>query len=84
METGKFTYKILERKKLSNSNTSARCLYLIHFNTIFVFRFGSGIIIYWLGYLDQVATCLENKDFIIVTDEFPKKEELIILNLPFK
>lgn len=48
------------------------------------YRFGSGIIIYWLGYLDQVATCPENKDFIIVTDDFPKKEELITLNLPFK
>lgn len=49
-----------------------------------IHRFGSGIIIYWLGYLDQVATCPENKDFIIVIDEFPKTEDLILINLPHK
>lgn len=48
------------------------------------FRFGSGIIIYWMGYLDQIATCPENNDFIFVTDDFPKKEELVLIDLPFK
>lgn len=50
----------------------------------YIFRFGSGIIIYWLGYLDQIATCPENKDFIFVTDDFPKKDELVLINLPFR
>ncbi|XP_031626679.1 protein C15orf41 homolog [Contarinia nasturtii] len=46
-------------------------------------RFGSGIIIYWFGYLDQIGRCPENKDCIIVTDDFPKKDELVLINNPF-
>lgn len=50
----------------------------------FTCRFGRGIIIYWFGYLDKVATCPENEDIIIVMDEFPKKQDLITMDLPFK
>lgn len=57
---------------------------IISFKILLYFRFGNGIIIYWLGYLDQIATCPENKDFIIVTDDFPKKEDIVVINLPFK
>lgn len=45
-------------------------------------RFGAGIVIYWLGYLDKIADCLENDDFIVVTDKFPEKDEFTFLELP--
>lgn len=35
-------------------------------------RFGSGIVIYWFGYLETIATCPENGSTIIVTDSFPR------------
>lgn len=57
--------------------------YSIVNNSLSIFRFGSGIIIYWFGYLDQVGRCPDNKDFIIVTDDFPKKDELVLINNPF-
>lgn len=47
-------------------------------------RFGAGIVIYWFGYLDKVAEYSENGDFIFVTDDFPHKEDLVFLNLPYK
>lgn len=47
-------------------------------------RFGAGIVIYWFGYLDKVAECSENGDFIFVTDNFPHIDDLVFLNLPYK
>lgn len=55
---------------------------LRHLYEFDICRFGCGVVIYWFGYLDQVAMCPENKDCIIVTDEFPKKEDIILMNLP--
>lgn len=43
-------------------------------------RFGAGIVIYWLGYLDKIADCPENDDFILVTDHFPDKSGFTCLN----
>lgn len=45
-------------------------------------RFGAGIVIYWLGYLDKIADCPENEDFIVVTDRFPRKDEFTFLETP--
>ncbi|XP_039436899.1 CDAN1-interacting nuclease 1 [Culex pipiens pallens] len=47
-------------------------------------RFGAGIVIYWFGYLDMIADCAENGDFITVVDNFPAPEELEFLkfNIP--
>lgn len=43
-------------------------------------RFGTGIVIYWFGYLKDIETCPENGDNIIVANEFPKKEDLTFLD----
>lgn len=42
--------------------------------------------IYWFGYLDMIADCAENGDFITVVDNFPAPEELEFLkfNIPDK
>ncbi|XP_055534979.1 CDAN1-interacting nuclease 1 [Wyeomyia smithii] len=47
-------------------------------------RFGSGIVIYWFGYLDMIADCGENGDYITIVDNFPAPEELEFLrfNIP--
>ncbi|XP_058831281.1 CDAN1-interacting nuclease 1 [Topomyia yanbarensis] len=47
-------------------------------------RFGSGIVIYWFGYLDMIADCAENGDCITVVDKFPTPGELEFLtfNIP--
>ncbi|XP_055609322.1 CDAN1-interacting nuclease 1 [Uranotaenia lowii] len=47
-------------------------------------RFGSGMVIYWFGFLDMIADCAENGDFITVVNDFPKSEELELLkfNIP--
>lgn len=49
----------------------------------FLNRFGSGLIIYWFGYLDAVGKCPENADYIFVEDNFPKKEDLTLINYPY-
>lgn len=74
-------YGIQSKWMKFSSNEFDTCK-LKHFYSFEFHRFGCGIIIYWFGYLDQVATCPENKDCIIVTDEFPKKEDIILMNLP--
>lgn len=43
-------------------------------------RFGSGVVIYWFGYLDEIAQCKENINMIHVTDQFPAKEDLTFLD----
>lgn len=43
-------------------------------------RFGAGVVIYWFGYLDQIALCKENTNMIFVTDQFPAKDELTFLD----
>lgn len=45
------------------------------------FRFGSGIVIYWFGYLDTIADCAENENSVTVVDKFPAPEELQLLGL---
>lgn len=47
-------------------------------------RFGSGIVIYWFGFLDMIADCAENGDFVTVLDRFPGPEEFEFLkfNVP--
>ncbi|XP_058460189.1 CDAN1-interacting nuclease 1 [Malaya genurostris] len=47
-------------------------------------RFGSGIVIYWFGFLDMIADCAENGDYIIVVDKFPALDEFEFLtfNIP--
>ncbi|EAA11868.3 AGAP005605-PA [Anopheles gambiae str. PEST] len=47
-------------------------------------RFGPGIVIYWFGYLETIADCPENGNYVIVTDGFPAKDEMEFLtfNLP--
>ncbi|XP_062550499.1 CDAN1-interacting nuclease 1 isoform X2 [Armigeres subalbatus] len=47
-------------------------------------RFGSGIVIYWFGYLDMIADCAENGDYVTVIDGFPGPEEFEFLkfNIP--
>lgn len=47
-------------------------------------RFGSGIVIYWFGYLDMIADCAENEDCVTVVDRFPGPEEFEFLkfNIP--
>lgn len=44
-------------------------------------RFGAGIVIYWFGYLETIATCPENGSTIMVTDRFPAAEELELLKV---
>lgn len=44
-------------------------------------RFGAGIVIYWFGYVETVATCPENGSTIMVTDRFPTAEELELLKV---
>lgn len=44
-------------------------------------RFGAGIVIYWFGYVETVATCHENGSTIMVTDRFPAAEELELLKV---
>lgn len=47
-------------------------------------RFGGGIVIYWFGYLDMIADCAENGDFITVVDNFPSSDclEFLKFNIP--
>uniref|UniRef100_A0A182SAB3 CDAN1-interacting nuclease 1 n=1 Tax=Anopheles maculatus TaxID=74869 RepID=A0A182SAB3_9DIPT len=47
-------------------------------------RFGPGIVIYWFGYVESIAECPENGNYVIVTDGFPGKDEMEFLtfNLP--
>ncbi|XP_052896336.1 CDAN1-interacting nuclease 1 [Anopheles moucheti] len=47
-------------------------------------RFGPGIVIYWFGYLESIAECPENGNYVIVTDGFPTEDEMefIKFNLP--
>lgn len=42
-------------------------------------RFGAGIVIYWFGYLDKIVECKENSNIIFVADQFPAKEDLVLL-----
>ncbi|XP_053674545.1 CDAN1-interacting nuclease 1 [Anopheles nili] len=42
-------------------------------------RFGPGIVIYWFGYLESIADCPENGSSVIVTDGFPKMDEMEFL-----
>lgn len=42
-------------------------------------RFSAGIVIYWEGYQDSAADCRENNNLIIVTDAFPRKDEIGLL-----
>lgn len=44
-------------------------------------RFGAGIVIYWFGYLETIATCAENGHSIIVTDTFPTAAEIELLRV---
>lgn len=39
-------------------------------------RFGNGIVIYWLGYLDEINNCKENGDFLTILDRFPDQVDL--------
>lgn len=43
-------------------------------------RFGAGIVIYWFGYLDKLNDYKENSNIIFVSDEFPAKNSLVVLN----
>uniref|UniRef100_A0A182WB12 CDAN1-interacting nuclease 1 n=1 Tax=Anopheles minimus TaxID=112268 RepID=A0A182WB12_9DIPT len=43
-------------------------------------RFGPGIVIYWFGYVETVADCPENGNYVIVTDGFPDKDDMEFLN----
>uniref|UniRef100_A0A182Y167 CDAN1-interacting nuclease 1 n=1 Tax=Anopheles stephensi TaxID=30069 RepID=A0A182Y167_ANOST len=47
-------------------------------------RFGPGIVIYWFGYVESIADCPDNGNYVIVTDGFPDKDEMEFLtfNLP--
>ncbi|XP_053688084.1 CDAN1-interacting nuclease 1 [Sabethes cyaneus] len=47
-------------------------------------RFGSGMVIYWFGYLDMIADYGENADYVTIVDTFPAPEELEFLrfNIP--
>uniref|UniRef100_A0A1B0BAT7 CDAN1-interacting nuclease 1 n=1 Tax=Glossina palpalis gambiensis TaxID=67801 RepID=A0A1B0BAT7_9MUSC len=44
-------------------------------------RFGPGIVIYWMGYQEETATLPDNDDCIIVLDDFPRLEDLELLDL---
>ncbi|XP_037890081.1 CDAN1-interacting nuclease 1 isoform X2 [Glossina fuscipes] len=44
-------------------------------------RFGPGIVIYWMGYQEETATLPDNDDGIIVLDDFPRLEDLELLDL---
>ncbi|XP_058123723.1 CDAN1-interacting nuclease 1 [Anopheles ziemanni] len=47
-------------------------------------RFGSGLVIYWLGFIETIADCPENGNYVLVTDQFPTQNEMEFLkfNLP--
>lgn len=42
-------------------------------------RFGPGVVVYWFGYLDQVAEWPENQNVVMVTAGFPRPGELELL-----
>lgn len=44
-------------------------------------RFGPGVVVYWFGYVDQIAEWPENQNVVTVTGEFPRKEELELLQM---
>ncbi|XP_037931564.1 CDAN1-interacting nuclease 1-like [Teleopsis dalmanni] len=44
-------------------------------------RFGAGIVIYWFGYHNELPDLSENKDGIIVLDDFPEVQHITLLNL---
>lgn len=42
-------------------------------------RFGPGVVVYWFGYVDQIAEWPENDNVVMVMGEFPRPEELELL-----
>lgn len=44
-------------------------------------RFGHGIVIYWLGYLDEIVYNEDNCDYLTILDKFPELNELETINL---
>lgn len=44
-------------------------------------RFGAGVVIYWFGYLDKVLECRENGHSILIADQFPDAEDLVLMEL---
>ncbi|XP_073843546.1 CDAN1-interacting nuclease 1 [Musca autumnalis] len=44
-------------------------------------RFGPGIVIYWFGYHEDIATLTDNGIGITVLDDFPAKEDIQLLDL---
>uniref|UniRef100_A0AAG5D6N6 CDAN1-interacting nuclease 1 n=1 Tax=Anopheles atroparvus TaxID=41427 RepID=A0AAG5D6N6_ANOAO len=46
-------------------------------------RFGPGIVIYWFGYVDSIADCSENGNYVIVTDSFPEHGDMEFLKFNF-
>lgn len=47
----------------------------------YVNRFGAGLVIYWFGYLDQIANCRQNGETIFVCDDFPAVEDLELIKI---
>lgn len=38
------------------------------------------MVIYWFGYLDQIAMMSENYGVVSVADDFPQPSELVLMN----
>lgn len=43
-------------------------------------RFGPGMVIYWFGYIDLLEQTPENNKFIILSDGFPSKDRITLMN----
>lgn len=42
-------------------------------------RFGPGVVVYWFGYVDQIADWRENQNVVTITHRFPTADELELL-----